>query len=162
LATWAEAEQAAPELAALVRGRFEAHGLALIATLRADGSPRISGLEPLFALGELWFGMMPGSRKAVDLLQDPRYALHSATTDKQVTEGDAKLSGRVVEVTDDATFERYLAEFKAVAGQGPPPGPFHLFRADIRDMSMLRPGGADHLDIDWWTEGGGVHHLDRY
>jgi hypothetical protein len=55
--------------------RFEATGLGLLATLRADGSPRVSGLEPLFALGELWFGMMPESRKALDLLRDPRFAI---------------------------------------------------------------------------------------
>ncbi|MEA2681773.1 MAG: hypothetical protein QOK05_101 [Chloroflexota bacterium] len=153
-------ESAAPELAASVRARFEAHGLALIATLRLDGSPRISGIEPLFALGELWFGMMPESRKAADLLQDSRFGLHSATTDKQVTQGDAKISGRAVEVTDDATVARYLEQFKAQAGYGPPPGPFHLFRADVLDISTVRPDG-DHLDIDWWKVGGEVRHLDR-
>jgi hypothetical protein len=161
VATWSEVEAAAPELAARVRGRFEAHGLGLIATLRLDGSPRISGIEPLFALGELWFGMMPESRKAADLLQDSRFALHSATTDKQVTLGDAKVAGRTIEVTDEATVGRYLDQFKAQAGSGPPPGPFHLFRADVREMSMVRPGG-DHLDIDWWKAGEEVRHLDRH
>lgn len=160
MTSWSDVEAAAPELAALIRGCFEAHGLGLIATLRMDGSPRISGIEPLFALGELWFGMMPESRKAADLLQDARFALHSATTDKQVTQGDAKISGRAVEVTDEATVERYLESFKALAGYGPPPGPFHLFRADVLEMSMVRPDG-DHLDIDWWKVGDEVRHLDR-
>jgi hypothetical protein len=160
VASWSEVEAAASELAALVRGRFQAHGLGLLATLRLDGSPRISGIEPLFALEELWLGMMPESRKAADLLQDNRFALHSATIDKQVTEGDAKLSGRAIEVTDEATVERYLDQFKAQVGSGPPPGPFHLFRADVREMSMVRPDG-DHLDIDWWRAGDRVRHLDR-
>jgi hypothetical protein len=160
LASWSDVQAAAPDLAAFIRERFEAHGLGLIATLRMDGSPRISGIEPLFALGELWFGMMPQSRKAADLLQDSRFALHSATTDKQVTRGDARISGRAVEVTDELTVERYLEQFKAQAGYGPPPGPFHLFRVDVREMSTVRPGG-DHLDIDWWKAGGEVRHLDR-
>src|SRR4051794_36207099 len=84
--TWTEVTSAAPELAAVVQGRFDAHGLALLATVRRDGAPRISGIEPLFALDEVWLGMMDHSRKAQDLLRDPRLALHSATVDKQVTE----------------------------------------------------------------------------
>src|SRR5438046_1873805 len=101
MAFWSEVEKAAPELAAKVRERFDAHGLGLLATIRRDGSPRISGLEPLFSLGDLWLGMMPGSLKAADLLRDPRFALHSATTDKQVTEGDAKVAGRALPVEDE-------------------------------------------------------------
>src|SRR5919205_2769551 len=105
MASWSGVTSAAPELAALVRARFEATGLGLLATLRRDGSPRISGIEPLFTDAELWLGMMPGSRKAADLLRDPRFALHNATVDKQVTHGDAKLSGRAVLVQDEATTE---------------------------------------------------------
>src|ERR671935_3336335 len=103
MAAWRDVASAAPELAALVRARFEATGLGLLATLRRDGSPRISGIEPLFTADDLWLGMMPGSRKAADLLRDPRFALHSATTDKQVTHGDAKINGRAVVVEDEAT-----------------------------------------------------------
>ena len=95
---WSDVVIAAPELAAAVQARFDAHGLGLLATLRRDGSPRISGIEPLFALGEVWLGMMPESRKALDLLRDPRFALHNATVDKAVTEGDAKLAGRAIPV----------------------------------------------------------------
>ena len=66
-----EFEQLAPELADRVRERFERTGLALVGTLRADGSPRVSGWEPLFADGEIWLGSMPGSRKNDDLRRDP-------------------------------------------------------------------------------------------
>ncbi len=96
MTTWDEIAADAPALAAKVRARFEATGLAFIATLRKDGSPRISGIEPLFAAGELWLGMMDDSLKAHDLLRDPRLALHSASEDKQVANGDAKLTGRAV------------------------------------------------------------------
>jgi len=82
MASWTEVAVSAPELAADVRGRFEAHGLALLATVRADGAPRISGIEPLFAGDHLWLGMMEGSRKGADLRREPRFALHSATIDK--------------------------------------------------------------------------------
>src|SRR5207245_11850 len=104
---------AAPDLAPLARARFEATGLGLLATLRRDGSPRISGIEPLFTSDELWLGMMPGSRKVTDLLRDPRFALHSATEDKQVTHGDARISGRALVVEDEPTMASFRRAFEA-------------------------------------------------
>jgi len=163
MASWSEVVSTAPELAAEVRGRFDAYGLALLATLRRDGSPRISGIEPLFALDQLWLGMMPGSRKAADLLRDPRFSLHSATTDKQVTDGDAKLSGRALPVDDDdeTTFAEFREAFAAHSGYPPPPGIFHLFRADVEELSMVQPA-VDHLNISWWRQGGPVHRIERF
>jgi len=155
MATWAELETTAPELAAAVRERFEAYGLGLLATVRGDGSPRISGIEPLFALGELWLGMMPMSRKALDLLRDPRFALHCATIDKDLTAGDAKLSGRAIVVDDAPTIDAYRAAFEKTTGYPPPPAPFPLFRGDITDLSIVR-SIDDHPDIRWWREGEGV------
>jgi hypothetical protein len=136
------------------------HGLALLATLRRDGFPRLSGVEPLFAMGDLWLGMMPGSRKAADLQRDPRFALHCATTDKQVTAGDAKLSGRALAVEAEADKARFRAAFEAQTGYPPGEGPFVLFRADVLEVSMLKPAG-DHLDIAWWRAGDGLHRVER-
>lgn len=158
---WHEVEEAAPEVAGLARARFEATGLGLLATIRADGAPRVSGLEPLFADGDLWFGMMDSSRKGNDLRRDPRFSLHSATVDKEVLQGDAKISGRAVEETDDEAKAAFLQRFKELTGTEVPPGPFQLFRADVTEVSTLRPGG-DHLDIDTWHEDRGVGHVDRY
>lgn len=159
MARWGELEREAQELAALVRGRFEAHGLAILATLRRDGSPRVSGIEPLFAAGDLWLGMMPDSLKVADLRRDPRLALHGATVDKEVTEGDAKIGGRAVEIDDPATFDVFRREFAVRTGYEPPP-PFDLFRVDVVDVSLLRPAG-DHLTIDSWREGRGVRRVER-
>ena len=161
MATWTEVAAAAPQLAADVRARFEAHGLALLATVRADGSPRISGIEPLFAGDHLWLGMMEGSRKGADLLSEPRFALHSATVDKAVTAGDAKVVGTAVTATDAADHAAFIEAFTASTGSPPPPGPFELFRADVREISLLRPAG-DHLDIRWWRQGVGERQLDRF
>jgi hypothetical protein len=161
MATWSDVEAAAPELAATVRERFEAHGLGLLATLRRDGSPRISGIEPLFAHGELWLGMMADSLKARDVGRDPRFALHNATVDKNVTDGDAKVSGAVVRVDDDVEFARFLEAFKEATGYAPgAPGSFPLFRADVREVSTVKPAG-DHLDIESWREGRGVRKVER-
>jgi hypothetical protein len=163
VAAWADVEREAPDLAGAVRARFDAHGLGLLATLRRDGGPRVSGVEPLFTDADLWMGMMPDSLKALDLLRDPRFALHCATVDKNVTDGDAKVAGRAVPVDadDDVSFGAFRAAFEAATGNPPPDGPFHLFRCDVDEVSILRPAG-DHLDIDWWRERDGLHHLDRY
>ena len=64
-----------------MRARFDAHRHKILGTLRADGSPRLSGIETTFKDGELWLGMMPGSRKVQDLQRDPRLALHSPPVD---------------------------------------------------------------------------------
>ena len=157
--SWGDVRAAAPELARAAQGRFEAHGLAMLATLRRDGSPRISAIELLFAGDDLWLGMMPDSRKAQDLGRDPRLALHSATVDKEVKEGDAKLSGRGLLVRDDDTWQWYLAALKEQTGFAPE-GWFPVFRVDVAEVSFLRPAG-DHLDIRWWREGGQVVSVER-
>lgn len=99
--TWREFEAAAPELAALGRERFEATGVALLGTLRADGSPRINPVEPYLAAGDLLLGLLPWSKKAHDLLRDPRCTIHSSVSDVDGTEGEFKLYGRGREVHDD-------------------------------------------------------------
>ncbi len=159
MASWSDVVAAAPELAPTVRARFDATGLGLLATLRRDGSPRISGIEPFFA-GELWLGMMDGSRKGADLRHDPRLCLHSATADKDVAEGDAKLNGRAVLVGGGEDLARYRRDFAAAHGLDAPPGPMDVFRVEVTDMSFLRPAG-DHLVIQWWREGGPVHRVER-
>jgi hypothetical protein len=160
MASWSAVSAAAPELAAAVRARFDASGMGMLATLRADGSPRISGIEPMFT-DELWLGMMDRSRKGADLRRDPRLCLHSATADKSVAEGDAKLSGRAVLVTGGDDLDRFRADFAAHSGTDAPPGPMDLFRVEVTGISFLRPAG-DHLVIEWWREDDGLHSVDRY
>ncbi len=159
MTAWEGFAREAPALAERVQRRFDDTGLALVATLQADGSPRVSGWEPLFADGQLWLGTMPGSRKGVDVRRDPRLTLHNATVDKDASQGDATISGRAVEVTDDDTRRRYAAAFEQATGQQVPV-PFDLFRVEPERVSMLMPGG-DHLVIEWWRPGQGVRRIER-
>ena len=156
---WRDVSRAVPELATKVQSRFEKYGLALLATVRRDGAPRISGIETFFGEGELWLGMMPGSMKAKDLLREPRFALHSATVDKDVKEGDAKIAGRALHVEDEATFLSYRRATGAGTEQAL--GSFHLFSVDVKGMSFLMPAG-DHLVVEWWTESGGYRQTNRF
>lgn len=148
-APWSRFEEEAPELARIVRGRFEQYTLGFLATLRPDGAPRISGIEPWFSRGQLLLGMMPGSLKAADLLRDPRLALHSASVDKDVADGDVKLSGIAV----PGTPEDYDALNEATGGSHEPGGAT-LFTVDLTLVSSLRVGDpADHLVIESWRPG---------
>ena len=155
MASWREIEAEAPELAALARGFFDAFKHKTLATLRKDGSPRISGSEIQFADGELWFGSMWQALKALDLQRDPRFALHSGSPDPPAWSGDAKIAGRAEQSTDP----RRIA---AINGDGVPPGPSHLFRADVTELVVVRLGDpADHLIIESWRVGRGITRVRR-
>jgi Pyridoxamine 5'-phosphate oxidase len=163
MARWADVERSEPAFAAAVRQRLDAHRHKTIATLRADGSPRISGVETTFADGDLWLGMMPGSRKAVDLRRDPRLALHSGSPDPDDADpsrwpGDAKLSGRAEEVTDPEGYRRYAGDARGA----PEPGSFHLFRIEIDDVTLIRIGDPpDRLEIETWRPRVGLSRVER-
>jgi hypothetical protein len=141
--SWSEFEAEAPELAARVRERLDAHKHKTIATLRRDGSPRISGTEAELRDGELWIGSMRNALKARDLQRDPRFALHSGSDDPDVWAGDAKLAGVVEEVPD-------------------PAGESHRFRLDLHEVSAV---GLDEtrkaLVIQVWTSANGVRTMKR-
>src|SRR5215204_7613018 len=100
MASWNEIESSAPELAARARTAFDAHRHKFLATLRRDGSPRISGIEMDFIADEPWLAGMPGSVKFTDLRRDPRFMLHSGSPEPDAFESDAKLGGRALPVTD--------------------------------------------------------------
>src|SRR5215218_4955089 len=149
---WSEFEAAAPGLAAEVRRRLDAHTHKTLATIRRDGSPRISGTETEFRVGELWIGSMWQARKAEDLQRDPRFALHSGSDEPSSWTGDAKLSG-VAEEISDADRVRQLN-----GGQGPS----HLFRLDLREVSTVGlDDSCKQLVIEVWTPGRGVRTKHR-
>ncbi len=160
MANWTEIAAAEPDLAERVWAILAKHKHKVLATIRADGSPRVSGIEVARNGDWLWLGSMPDARKALDLRRDARFALHAgspdAPEDPASWAGDAKLAGRAVEVTDAAEAEAYLA------GGEHPPGPAHVFRLDITEVVLTGLGDpADHLVIDFWREGGGRQRVKR-
>ncbi len=155
MARWNEIEAEAPELTSQAREFLDAFTHKTLATLRRDGSPRISGTEAQFIDGELWIGSMWQARKARDLQRDPRFALHSGSDDPPEWSGDAKLSGVVEEITDP---ERV----KAINGSAASAGPSHLFRLDLREVSMVELDEAGkQLVITVWTPEAGVRSMRR-
>lgn len=153
--SWSDFEAAAPQLAARVRARLDEHVHKTIATLRADGAPRISGTESQHARGELWIGAMWQSLKARDLQRDPRFALHSGSFDPDAWRGDAKLSGIVEEVTDPALIATLNGEAAAA-------GPSHLFRLELREIAHVAlRDDRRAIEIVSWTPARGVRAIQR-
>jgi hypothetical protein len=98
--SWNELELAAPEIAGPGRARLVETRVALLATLRRDGSPRISPIEPYFTERHLLFGAMAWTLKARDLERDARCTLHSAVSGPDAGELELKLYGRAVDADD--------------------------------------------------------------
>jgi Pyridoxamine 5'-phosphate oxidase len=150
MAVWRDVERAVPEFAQRIRTLFDAHRHKTIATLRADGSPRISGIEVTFDDGQLVFGSMPNARKAADLRRDPRFALHSATVDpvegsEAQWPGEAKISGRAIAagpLTDGPDGDRFHADIAEVV------------HTHLNETATL-------LVVEWWTPTHGLRMIER-
>lgn len=153
MAPWSAIERAEPEFAARVRGSFEAGRHKTIATLRADGSPRISGIECEFVDGDVRFGSMSGARKVADLERDPRFALHGPTVHPEEGKesdwpGEGKIAGRAVGGGPTSTDDEE------------PDG--ELFVADITEVVFTRlDAEATRLVIEWWTPERGLRRIER-
>ncbi|HEY7666948.1 MAG TPA: pyridoxamine 5'-phosphate oxidase family protein [Actinomycetota bacterium] len=154
---WDAFASACPELAELALDRLRAHELCMLGTLRADGSPRITPCEFDLAAGELMLGMMWRSRKAVDLLRDPRCVVHSCTSDRMGTEGDAKLYGRAVPVEDAGRREAYRDAIRRRIDWAPDEPEFHLFALDVTSAGFIT--FAEPRRVLSWTEAGGLREL---
>ncbi|GAA1397202.1 pyridoxamine 5'-phosphate oxidase family protein [Kitasatospora putterlickiae] len=155
MATWQDFEHEAPDLAPAVRARFEANKHHVLATLRKDGSPRVSGTEVDFVGADLMLGSMHGAVKALDLRRDPRFALHSNPSDETLAGGDAKVSGRAVELTAAADRAAYEAELPE-----PPPGPYQAFRLEL-EQAVLTTVEGDTVVISSWRPGEPVRRFER-
>ncbi|MEV6144417.1 pyridoxamine 5'-phosphate oxidase family protein [Streptomyces sp. NPDC051992] len=154
--SWEGFRSAEPAFADTVRTRFEQYRHHVLATLRKDGSPRVTGLEVDFRFGELWLGMMPDSRKALDLLRDPRFAVHANPgPDAEMADGDVRISGRAVVENDLEVLTRFIEETK-------PPEPFHLFRTELQEVVRTSVDAQEkEIVIQVWRPGTPVRTIRR-
>ncbi len=156
MATWKLIVEAEPEFAARVRRLFDAGRHKTIATLRADGSPRISGIECEFVDGELRFGSMLGARKGADLARDPRFAIHGPTLHPEQGKepewpGEAKIAGRAIS-----------AGPVIAGGEGEPAPEGVQFTADIHEVVVTGLNDdATRLVIESWTPDRGLRRIER-
>jgi hypothetical protein len=158
MAVFADVEAEEPEFAARVRASFDAHAHKFLATLRADGSPRISGIEMRFVAGEPWLAGMPGSVKFTDLRRDPRFSLHSGSAEPDAFEADAKLSGRATQVIEHGERGRYAV----AAGIPSEHLGFELFRTDLDQVVLVALNDEKTaLVISSWRPGRGLTRTAR-
>jgi Pyridoxamine 5'-phosphate oxidase len=143
---WRDMELGAPEVARLGMARLNSARAAMLGTLRRDGSPRISPIEPYLGGGRLLIGAMAWPAKAGDLRRDPRYVLHSVVTGPDCGEGELKLYGSAVEAGQDLRGAAARAWWLAW-----PPGKAIVF--------SLRIGQAVFID---WDTGDGLMTVHQW
>ena len=156
MTTWQDFSEAEPELAARAHAIFTSTTNCVLATLRADGSPRVSGIDPFFVDGELHIGSMPNARKADDLARDDRIGLHAVPWEsRRLREGatdpgdaDAKLRGRAVEVPHEQAVEMMTAYFAERGIDAPVEG--SLYRIEPTSVSVISVED-EQLVIDTWS-----------
>ena len=153
---WGQFEEQAPELAERIKSRFESHIHAVLATLRRDGSPRLSGMEAPIRDGHLWLGMMPDSLKAADLNRDPRFSLHSSLDTEELPLGDARIDGQAVATTPEEV-DLFVTGHRMPIED---PDAMVLFTARISRATLTRVEGQE-LMIETWTPSDGLQEIRR-
>ncbi|MEV0252465.1 pyridoxamine 5'-phosphate oxidase family protein [Nocardia sp. NPDC050712] len=153
---WSEFVQEAPKIAAVFERRHQATGhLCMLATVRADGSPRISPIEPRVFEGMLVLAGMPNTTKFKDLERDPHFCLHTATVDPMVGDGDAKLFGTVTDLPDKRLHERFAQALFDESGFDIRGQEFdHFYVADLTGASCIELA-EEKLAITIWKPGQG-------
>ncbi|NEW41623.1 pyridoxamine 5'-phosphate oxidase family protein [Nocardia cyriacigeorgica] len=162
MTTWSQFTEEATRISTIFLRRHKATGnLCMLGTLRSDGFPRISPVEPMIFEDQLVIAGMPNTTKFKDLARDPRFCLHTATVDTNVSDGDAKLFGRVVDITDRAVHERFAQKLFDDSGFDIRGQEFdHFFVADLTSASSVEVGD-DTLEITIWKPGEGERVVNR-
>jgi len=157
---WDGFEAACPEIAVMARERFLADDLVLVGTLRRDGVPRISPNEPDFAAGRLFVSMMWRSKKALDLLRDPRIVVHSVTCDRMGSDGDIKLYGRAVEEHDPEVREAFREAIRARIDWAPDEPSYHCFSVEVESAGYTRFSETEGNRALAWEPERGLRELE--
>ncbi len=167
MATFADIENVAPDIADRVRAILTSTTNAVLGTIRRDGAPRLSGADAYFHDGQLRISSMPGARKGQDMRRDPRVAVHSIPWDSRrirdgaadVGEADAKVSGTAVLTTDATELSRFRAWLQSARGFEPPEN-WDLFTIDIDALAVISVDSGQ-LIIDRWSTTDGRQTIRR-
>lgn len=150
---WTDLEEAQPRLAARVRERLIDPGVVLVGTVTPSGTARISPVEPFLLDGVLWLSMMLGSRKAADLLRDPRVLVHSIVTSRDGADGEVKVRGRAIAEGRRPVLHRYADAVGEALGWHPVVGAFHLFAVDLHSVSSVSYDARGDQHVAIWPPG---------
>jgi Pyridoxamine 5'-phosphate oxidase len=159
MARWADLAAAAPELTTSGQVLIDRFRFVYVATLRRDGTPRISAVEARIVEGELAMSMIPGTLKARDLLRDPRLAVNAPLQNPDDPNQELKLRGRAVEVHGDGLKESVAAAIEATSGWHPPLD-WHFFSVDI-DEAAFMTWNAGVMRMIRWSAERGLEQVER-
>ena len=167
MSNWSEFSSDEPQFAAACAASFAAHRHHVLATIKTDGSPRVSGTEAHVVGDDLWIGMMPDSAKLADVTRDPRVALHAAPIDVTMATGDVKVAGRLVLADDPSEFLAFLAQLhrpessndgdNATSGEPPEGSMFVLNLTEVIRTTV----DTDELVVETWRPGRGMTTIRR-
>ena len=141
--SWAEFAASAPELAEFGAQRL-AGQVAYLATVRADGAPRVHPVTPIVGEGHLFVFMEPTSPKGKDLQRDARYALHCAVSDSSGGSGEFVANGRATRVTDKET-----REIANRAASYPAKERYVLFELSVESAASTVYAGDEVVRAKW-------------
>ncbi|MEO7572067.1 MAG: pyridoxamine 5'-phosphate oxidase family protein [Acidimicrobiales bacterium] len=143
---WGDFANAAPELAAFGAGLF-AGAPSYLATVGADGGPRVHPVTPVIGTDDLFVFMEPTSPKGRDLVERRRYALHNGVPDSAGTGGELLITGTGQRV-DDPMVRAGAVDAAAYA----PADRYILFRLDVRTARAGGHGDVELPDPKRWTD----------
>src|SRR3954468_15921695 len=153
---WGDFELAAPDLARAGRARFMTTGVALLGTIRPDGTPRISPVEPYFIGAQLAVGVMP-SLKRDDLARDARCVVHTSIDDSSGAQSEFKVYGRA-----DRTDDRALIQAEHAWWSSRPRESFQLFTMDVTEAVLISwDPDFGRMRTERWRQGETVTVAER-
>ena len=159
---WQGFRRSAPALARQTEEIFGRNGLALIGTLRTDGFPRISPVEVFFLPREVLLGMMYKSRKALDLLRDPRCVLHSTVSNPNGSEPELKMYGRAMAGEKGAKARYRKAYAKRWKRAAPSTFPGHVFSFEVESVALISYDPKKMtMAVRRWNDEEGVREFKR-
>src|SRR5512147_1616230 len=144
--SWNILETQAPEMAEFGRIRFQG-GVAYLATLRKDGSPRLHPFTPIIGEGHFFVFMEPTSPKGHDLRRDGRFAIHCSVTDTSGESGEVILTGKAKLIQD--------LELHALAVKICPYKPaerYILFEFDVESAVTTEYPAGDPVHKHWKSD----------
>ena len=147
--SWSKLEQAQPDLAAFGAERFQRFGVAYLATVRPDGTPRVHPVTPIIGPGRLFVFMEPSSPKGHDLRRDGRYGLHCTVSNSSGESGEFYVSGRATPIDDPATWA-----LAAESASYTPAARYVLFELSVERAASLTYADGRAVRRQWSADAG--------